>query len=105
MIKMFFKFTLSFAISFIVLSFNISEKPIFDHLSELTGPIGSDIQNSITKSFEHTYSKSKKLFTNSVPNFSDKVKSKKSGLKKKSDELEELKKDEIKKLDELIRKN
>lgn len=105
MIKMFFKFTLSFVISFIVLSFNISEKPIFDHLSDLTGPIGSDIQNSITKSFKHTYSKSKKLFTNSVPNFSDSVKSEKSAIKKKTNDFEDLKKDEIKKLDELIRNN
>lgn len=102
MFGMIFKFIFSFVFCFIVLSFSINNKPIFYHISEITGPVGSDIQKSLTKSFEHTYSKSKKLFTNSVPNFEDSVKSKKSGLKKEVRDLEELKEDEKKKLNEII---
>ena len=40
-----------------------------------------------------------------MPQLSDTVKSQKSAVKKNSDELEELKQDEIKKLDDLIREN
>lgn len=105
MIKLIFKFTLTFVFCFIVLSFQVSNKPIFNHISDYTGPIGADIQKSISKSFDHTYSKSKKLFTNSVPTLEDTVKSKKSALGKKLKDMEELKKDEIKKLDDLIRNN
>ena len=105
MIKFVLKFLITFTFCFVVLSFNVSNKPLFYHISEVTGPVGADIQDSISKSFQHTYSKSKKLFTNSVPQFKDSVKSKKSGINKKSQKLEELKKDEIKKLDEIIRKN
>ena len=96
------KFSLSFVVWFVILSFKIGDKQLFNHISEFTGPIGADIQESITKSFEHTFSKSKKLFTNSNPELQDTVQSKKSGIIKKLDELEELKEDEIKKLDELI---
>lgn len=109
MIKLLFKCILTFSFCFIVLSFNVSNKPLFFHISEVTGPIGTDIQESISKSFKHTYSKSKKLFTNSVPQVRDSIKSQKSALTKevnqKVDEIEELRKDEIKKLDDLIRNN
>lgn len=105
MFRLIFKFCLSFALCFIVLSFNIDNKPVFYHISKVTGPIGADIQNSLTKSIQHTYAKSKILFTNSVPSFQDSVKSKKSGIKKKAKELEELKDDERKRLNDIIKNN
>lgn len=105
MIKLIFKFSLTFIACFIILSFKVGEKQLFFHINEYTGPIGTDIQESITKSFERTFAKSKKLFTNSEPELRDVVQSQKSGIIKRLDELEDLKEDEIKKLDELIENN
>lgn len=105
MFGMIIKFTFSFVLCFIILSFTIDKKPIFYHITAFTGPVGADIQESLTKSFQTTYSKSKRLFTNSVPNREDSVKSRKSGLKKKEKEIEDLKIDEQRKLDEIIKAN
>ena len=49
MIGFLFKFTISFAVSFVLLSFEFNEKPMFYHLSSYFGPIGTDIQDTLNK--------------------------------------------------------
>lgn len=112
MIGMFFKFTLSFVICFIILSFNIDRKPLFYHISELTGPLGAEVQDSIRKSVKRSYKKSKKLgegmFSDTTPSIEDLIQSKRSASKYKHEEemvLEELRHDEIKRLDDIIKNN
>lgn len=113
MISLLIKFTASFIFCFVVLSFQINKKPIFYHLSELTGPIGSEVQSSIKKSVKRSYKKSKEIgeefFSNSDPKYSDKVNSRRSSTKVKSKNhgmvLEELNQDDVKKLDEVINRN
>jgi hypothetical protein len=113
MITMFFKFSIAFVISFVILSFNYSGQPLFYHVTEFTGPIGSDVQNSLGKSVKRSFNKSKKigndLFKNADPKyFDDAINSQQSSLNgKKSRELilEDIRKDEARKLDELIEKN
>ncbi len=43
MISMIIKSVIAFTISFVVLSFQVNRKPIFYHLSEIMGPLGTDI--------------------------------------------------------------
>lgn len=105
MFKLIFKCLFGFIICFIILSFKINEKPLFNHMSELTGPLGEDVQKSLTKSAKHTLDKSKIIFTNAHPKLKDEVKNKKSSLKKQAKTLEDLKLEEMRKLDELIRDN
>ena len=102
------KSLLSFTVCFIILSFHIKNKPLFYHISEFTGPLGTEVQGSLKKSFKRTIHKSQKIFTNSTPPLKDAIQSQRSSAyEKKKNEmiLERLKKEEIKKLDELIKKN
>lgn len=115
MIGIIFKCSLAFIFSFIILSMPISEKPLFYHLSDITGPLGGEIKNSFSKSIDRSLKKSKKigseLFT-SKPNVQDKVKSKQSSILSKRRERikrsgvtsEELRHVEKKALDNLINK-
>lgn len=113
MFSMIIKFSIAFIASYVILSFQISHKPIFYHLSSLTGPLGGEIQSSLTKSAKRTYDKSKiigeSFFSNSEPKINDKINSSRSSKKiqKKNDELilEEIRREEIQKLDELIQQN
>lgn len=111
MIGFLFKFTLSFIFCFVILSFQISNKPLFYHLSEFTGPIGNEVQQSIKKSVKRTYSKSKKIsedfLNNADPKYTDAVNSKRSSTGSKSHGmvLEEINQKDVKKLDEIIKKN
>lgn len=113
MITMFFKFSIAFVISFVILSFSYDGKPLFYHVTEFTGPIGSEVQSSLGKSVKRSLSKSKKigkdLFNNADPKyFDDTINSQQSSLNgKKTNELilEDIRRDEAKKLDELIKKN
>ncbi len=106
MFKLIFKCIFSFIVCFIILSFKINDKVIFNHLSELTGPLGQDVQSSLTKSAKRTLKKSQAIFTNAEPKLRDEIKSKKSSLKKQGKKsLEHLKLDEMKKLDEIIKNN
>ncbi len=110
MIAMFFKFSIAFSVSFLILSFRINDKPIFNHVSEFTGPLGSEVQNSLKKSVKKSFGKTKKigrdLFENATPKYLDHIGSKQSSVNKKRELiLEDLKRDEVKKLDDLIRKN
>ncbi len=117
MIKLIFKCSIAFIVSFIVLSMPISDKPVFYHLSELTGPLGGDIQKSFSKSLKRSVSKTKKmsskLFSNSnPPKVKDRVKSRQSSiLNKRRNRIksaartsEELHHQDKKKLDNLIAK-
>ncbi|MAX67462.1 MAG: hypothetical protein QF441_12230 [Bacteriovoracaceae bacterium] len=108
-----FKFSLAFIFSYIILSFQIQNKPIFYHISELTGPLGVEVQKSLSKSVKRTITQSKEmgkdLFENADPVYlKDSIKSSQSSLFNQQDSeliLEEIKKEETKKLDELINKN
>jgi hypothetical protein len=113
MIAMIFKFTLAFGFSFIILSFNVNQKPIFYHLSQVTGPLGQDVQESFGRSVKRSITKSKiiskGLFNNASPKYyDDQINSSQSSLHGKIDNemiLEEIKRDEARKLDDLIKKN
>jgi hypothetical protein len=113
MISMFFKFSLAFVFSFVILSFKIDNRSIFYHVSEFTGPLGTEVQNSLGKSVKRSFSKTKKLgkglFNNADPKYiKDSIKSQQSSLNSKKENeliLEDIRKDEVKKLDELIHQN
>lgn len=113
MISFFFKSTLAFVVSFLVLSFQINHKPLFHHISEITGPIGSEVQSSLKKSVKRSYQKSKEigteLFSNSDPRYTDEIKSRRSSTKfrnnKKEMVLEDLHQNDVKNLDKVIREN
>ena len=87
MISFIFKFSLTFVFCFVALSFQINNKPIFYHLSKITGPLGSEVQSSIQKSVKRSYSKSKEIgeefFSNADPKYSDAINSKRSSTKVK----------------------
>jgi hypothetical protein len=113
MIAMVFKFTLAFGFSFLILSFNINQKPIFYHITEITGPLGQEVQGSFGRSIERGVNKSKdigkNLFENSTPRYyDDAIQSSQSSLNESYGNemiLEDIRRDEAKKLDELIKKN
>ena len=114
---MIFKFSIAFVLSYFILSMNFSNKPLFYHLSKFTGPVGEDIQNTIGKSVNRSYKKTKELgkqlFNSSEPRiFDDAVKSKQSAIRKTQYNAnnshlikEELRRDEKIQLDKLIDKN
>ena len=114
MIGFIFKFSVTFAISFLLLSFEINNKPIFYHLSKYFGPIGTDIQDSLNTKVQKGLQESKKigkeLFHNADPKIlDDQIRSKQSSSLYDSDPenefiLEEIRRDEVRKLDELIRR-
>lgn len=110
MLSLFLKSMIAFTISFVVLSFHIQNKPIFYHLTEIMGPLGTDIQHSIGKSVKRGIKKSSKMsqdfIKNNKPEYQDYVDSKRSSGKiNRSKEviLEEIRRDEKRKLDELIK--
>ena len=113
MIAILFKFTVAFGFSFIILSFNISNKPIFYHISQITGPLGQEVQESFGRSVKRSIKKSKHIgkdfFNNADPvYYDDVINSAQSSLNSRKDGemiLEDIKKDEAKKLDDLIKKN
>ncbi len=82
-------------------------------MTELTGPLGSEVQNSLGKSVKRSLNKSKRigedLFKNANPKYvNDSINSQQSSLNgKKVKELilEDIRRDEAHKLDELIQKN
>ncbi len=111
MISFLFKFSLAFIASFLILSFHIDKKPIFYHVSQFTGPLGTEVQDSIGKSVKRSLNKSKELSTNFFKNadpvyVKDSINSSRSATNNDNELiLEEIKRDEAKKLDELIHKN
>mgnify|MGYP003684884307 CR=1 FL=1 len=112
MISFFFKFSITFIVSFIILSFKIDKKPLFYHVTEFTGPIGTEVQSTFGKSMKRSLNKSKELGENFLKNADpvyqkDSIKSSRSSLSNTESDLilEDIKRDEAKKLDELIQKN
>lgn len=112
MISMVLKGTTAFVLSFILLSFQINQKPIFIYMTELLGPLGTEIQASFSKSVKRSLKKSSKigkdLFENADPKYIDSITSERSSgkvLNKDEIILEEIRRDEKKKLDELIHNN
>ena len=112
MFSLFLKSLIAFTISFVVLSFHIQKKPIFYHLTEIMGPLGTDIQKSIGKSVKRGMKKSSEIgqdfIQNNKPEYQDYVESKRSSGKldhSKETVLEEIRKEEKRKLDELINSN
>ncbi len=111
MLGIIFKSTIAFVISFIVLSIPISNKPLFQHISGFTGPLGSDIKSSFSKSVDNTVKKTKQI-SNNLFSGSDSVKSKQSAILKKRRQRirqngktsEELHHSEKKALDNIINK-
>jgi hypothetical protein len=119
MISFVFKFSIAFVLSYILLSVPFSNRPLFYHLTKITGPIGGDIHKSISKSVKRSVSKTKdlgtQLFESSTPPkiFDDRVKRKQSAILRKrrqrikgsNDIQEELRHTEKASLDRLIDKN
>jgi len=116
MFSLVIKFSIAFVVSFVILSIPFSSKPLFYHLTKVTGPIGGDIKKSISKSVNRSMTKSKELgtqlFTNSEPPkvFDDRIKSKQSSILKKrrqrlkenSHAHEELRHSDVEALDKII---
>lgn len=123
MISMFFKFTLSFVISYIILTIPFSGKSLFYHINKMTGPIGISVSKSIKKNITKSVIKTKKigkqLFINSNPpddpEVHDQIKRKQAAIAKKRKAIfslssqrnershqEELTHQEIEQLDKLI---
>jgi hypothetical protein len=118
MISLIFKFSIAFVLSYFILSMNVSNRPLFYHLSKLTGPVGQDLQRSIGKSVDRSLRKTKELgtqfFKSSEPRFfDDKINSKQSSVKKRRSLKarnthliqEELRRDEKIQLDKVIESN
>ncbi len=89
------KFSIYFAVSFIILSFPVNNKTIFGHLNGYSRPYTDKIFNTITINAENLFNKgsdaSKKLFTNTKPKNTkiDKVKMKRSSIRKDIEHAQE----------------
>ncbi len=115
MIGFLFKSSIAFIVSFIILSFKVNNKPVFYYISDLTGPVGVEVQNSLTKSMKRSINKSKDLGKNLFKNADPKIindqitsgQSSQNSSKKGMNHLilEDIRRDEVEKLDKLINKN
>lgn len=119
MITTILKYSMTILLSYIVLSFQFNDKYLFDYLTELTGPLGENIQRSLGDAFDKSWDKTKdygkQLFTNSAPVIKEKYQSARSevvkkvtpAVKKKTKEVEQdflddLKQEEMNHLDSII---
>lgn len=113
MISFIFKFSITFIFSFIILSFKFDNKALFNHITDLTGPLGTDVQKSFGRSVKHSLSKTKKIGKDFIKNadpryLKDSIHSQRSSTRRQKDQeliLEDIRRDEVRKLDELIQKN
>jgi hypothetical protein len=111
MISLIFKFSIAFIFSFVILSFKLNDRPLFYHLTEFTGPLGTDVQKSLGKSVKRSLSKTQELGKNLIRNadpkyIEDAINSQRSSVgKNKTNDmiLEDIRRDEVRKLDELIK--
>jgi len=87
-----FKFFLYFSISFIILSFPLGEKPLFEHVNKFAKPYTTNIYKSVKSNVTSGLNKGSQighdLFLNTTPK-TDKVKTKYSALKKSNKKIEE----------------
>lgn len=119
MISTLLKYSLTIGLSYIVLSFKYNDRYLFTHLTNLTGPLGQNIQRSLEDAFDSSWSKtksySKKLFTNSAPVVEKKYYQTKNDIMKtirprvikkkekiEQEFLDDLKKEEMNHLDSII---
>lgn len=87
-----FKFCLYFSISFIILSFPLGEKPLFEHVNKFAKPYTTNIYKSVKSNVSTGITKGSQLghdlFLNTSPKI-DKVKTKNSSVKKSEKKIEE----------------
>jgi hypothetical protein len=86
-----FKFALYFSISFVILSFPIGEKTVFEHVNKVAHPYTNDIYKSVKTNVNTGIEKGTKigkdLFSNTSPT-TDQIKTKYSSMKKKAKKIE-----------------
>ncbi|ATH06555.1 hypothetical protein BIY24_00930 [Halobacteriovorax marinus] len=86
-----FKFFLYFSISFIILSFPLSDKTVFEHMNKFTKPYTANIYKSVKSNFNSGIKQGthygKELFSNTSSK-SDQVKTKYSSVKKSMKQIE-----------------
>ncbi|MCO4755710.1 MAG: hypothetical protein KC478_14615 [Bacteriovoracaceae bacterium] len=116
------KSSIAFSVSYIVLSFQVNNTYIFDHLNNITGPVGENIQMVLSKSFSQTWNTTKtygkQMFTSSEPDsieatIEDSVDKTQSAIKRQiapvkkpvESYLEELRKEERDGLSRIIMEN
>lgn len=87
-----FKFALYFSISFVILSFPIGEKTVFEHVNKVAHPYTQNIYKSVKNGVNSGISKGseigKDLFANTSPT-TDEIKTKYSSMKKNAKKIEE----------------
>ena len=87
MISFSLRYGAAFIISFVVLSIPLGNKSIFEHISDVTGPVGDDAKEYVVDGVKKSFSKTKKLgksfFSNSKPQYvKDQVQNKQSSANK-----------------------
>lgn len=86
-----FKFFLYFSISFIILSFPLADKPIFEHMNHFAKPYTANIYKAVKVNINSGVEKGSKLgkdlFSNTSAQ-SDQVKTKYSSVKKSMKQIE-----------------
>lgn len=119
MLGIFFKSTVAFCASYVLLSFQFNGIYLFEHLNDVTGPVGENIQIALSDSFSRTWGKTKEMsgqmFNNSAPKtVQDAVKKGQSAIQRNTDlyehkahnhresYLEELRKEERDMLSKII---
>ncbi|PIK14534.1 MAG: hypothetical protein CES88_09320 [Halobacteriovorax sp. JY17] len=87
-----FKFCLYFSISFIILSFPLANKPIFEYMNQFTKPYTANIYKAVKSNFnsgiEQGSQMGKDLFSNTSAK-SDQVKTKYSSVKKSMKQIDD----------------
>ncbi len=92
------KFSISFVVSFIILSIPIGEKTLFQGLSSITAPYTQQVFKLVTKNTKEvvgvTKDASRKIFHNTKPELVDQIKEKSSSVSRSARErIEEVKED------------
>lgn len=84
----FIKFSLSFVLSFLVLSIPIQDRALFDHIHESTSPFTEEffqiVKRNTSKAVEETSEVGRRAFNNTRP-VKDQVQAQQSSLKKEAD--------------------
>ena len=87
-----FKFFLYFSISFVILSFPLADKPIFEHMNYFTKPYTANIYKAVKSNFNSGVEKGSKmgkdLFSNTSAK-SDQVKTKYSSIKRSMKQIDD----------------
>lgn len=82
------KFVFYFALSFLILSIPIGEnRVLFNSIHVAISPYADKFLHSTKDKINKTAYYSKKLYSNSEPQYTDKVRSKMAGLKKEADDV------------------